>query len=68
MVPKVPLTTNSVDASELMPPSTADAIEPVPPSTVEDAKPEEFGGDPVELSLLPQYTNHIARHIWDIEV
>lgn len=34
----------------------------------EDAETESFGGGSVELSVLPIYPDHIARHIWDGEV
>ena len=59
MVPKAPL-----------PPPTVIAVEPVPPPEGEattDAEPKAFGGG-LDLSLLPLYPDHTAKHIWDEEV
>lgn len=55
----------------LVPPPTDDVADPVPPlkgEVVVDVEPEAFGGGPIDLSLLPLYPNHTARHIWDEEV
>lgn len=57
MVPEAPLSHPTVDVAEPMPPSKG--------KTITDVEPEAFGGGPVDLSLLPLYPNHIARHIWD---
>ena len=43
-----------------MPPPDSEAVE--------DAETEAFGGGPVELSVLPIYPDHTARHIRDGEV
>ena len=65
-----------------MPPPTDDVVIPVPPLTDDVANPgpppesefavdaelEAFGEGPVDLSLLPLYPDHTARHIWDKEV
>lgn len=61
----------TIDVVDPLPPHTAPHVDPVPPPEGEaaiDAKPMAFGGGPVDLSLLPLYTDHTARHIWDIEV
>ena len=66
MVPGAPVPPSTHDASEPVSPPTADVAEPVPPpdgEAADDVKPELFGGNHVELSLLPLYPNHIAKHI-----
>lgn len=34
--------------------------------TVLDVVPEVFGRVPYDMSVLPLYANHVARHVWDI--
>lgn len=77
-----PVPPATVDAADLVqPPSTYD-VDPLPPSIVDDvdlvpplegeidvdAESETFGGSPVDISLLPMYSNHIVRHICDRKV
>lgn len=53
------------------PPPIDDVADLVPPPKGEDdvdVEPEAFGGGPFDLSLLPMYLDHTARHIWDREV
>lgn len=60
-----------INAFESVPPPTTDASDPVPHpegEAVAGAKPEAFGGDPVDLSLLHMYPDHVAKHILDKEV
>lgn len=71
LVPEAPPTAYIIDPSELVSPSTVYVVEHVPHpigEDDEDAKLEEFGGDPIELSLLPLYPDHTSKHIWDKEV
>lgn len=72
----------TVDVDDPLPPHTDAVVDPLPPHTaahddpvpppeceaVADAELEAFGGGPVDFSLLSLYPDHIARHIWDIEV
>ncbi|CAL5200862.1 unnamed protein product [Lathyrus oleraceus] len=48
-----------------------DDVDPVPALEGEgvaaDAEPEAFGGSPVDLSLLPLYSDHTSKHTWDGE-
>lgn len=30
--------------------------------------PEEFGGGLYDISMLPLYADHVARHVWDGEL
>lgn len=56
----------TLDASESVPPPTADVADLVSPPEGEadvDTELEVFGGDLVDVSLFPIYSNHIARHI-----
>lgn len=58
-------------ASKSVPPPTSNVVELVPPpdgEAAKDAESEPFGGGHIDLSLLSMYPDHIARHIWDIEV
>lgn len=74
MVPKTPVSPPMYDASELVPPPATDVTKIVPPpdceTTADDdpEPPQAFGGGPIELSLLPLYPDHVAKHIWDGEV
>lgn len=59
------------NAFEIVSPSAAELMPPPDGETVEDDEEDPshaFGGGHVELSLLPLYPNHTARHIWDREV
>ena len=65
-------------------PAPADDVDPVPPperavpplegdvpppeGDDTDAEPEGFPGGPSDTSLLTQYADHAARHVWDGEV
>lgn len=56
---------------ESVPPQADEAGKPKPSQVVEAEKPvppQEFGGGPIELSLLPLYLNHTSIHMWDREV
>ncbi|CAL5210269.1 unnamed protein product [Lathyrus oleraceus] len=65
-----PVSPPTIDASKSVPPSTAIIVDLVPPpegEDVADAELKAFGRCPVDLSFLPLYLDHIARHIWDGE-
>ncbi|XP_050898643.1 uncharacterized protein LOC127105495 [Lathyrus oleraceus] len=65
-----PVPSITIDTIDPLPYPTVDATDLVPPPEGEadvHAKLEEFGGDPVDLSLLPLYPDHTTRHIWDKE-
>ncbi|XP_050919958.1 protein MAIN-LIKE 1-like [Lathyrus oleraceus] len=57
------------DVIVLVPPVTddVDPVRPLEGEAVADAEPWAFGGGPFDLSLLPLYLDHTARHIWDNE-
>lgn len=61
VVPEAPVSPQVPDgphADETVPPPANEVAE-----NDESVPPQTFGGNPVELSLLPLYPNHIARHI-----
>lgn len=63
---EIPPIVDIVDAYALVSLPTTDAVELMSPSdgeVVQDAEPEAFGGDLVELSLLSLYSDHTVRHI-----
>lgn len=57
------------DASELVPSPTANAVKLVPPpdgeavADDESEPPQAFEGGLIDLSLLPLYLDHTAKHI-----
>ncbi|CAL5185618.1 unnamed protein product [Lathyrus oleraceus] len=57
--PMLPQAPEGSQVDEPVPPQDDEADEPV--------LPQVFGGVPLELSLLPFYPYHTARHIWDEE-
>ncbi|CAL5211684.1 unnamed protein product [Lathyrus oleraceus] len=69
VVPEAPVPPPINDASKSVPPPAAEADELVPPLNDEvvmydEINPhQEFGGGPVELSMLPLYPDHVVRHI-----
>lgn len=66
----------TIDIVDQLPPSSVDplpspTVDPMPPpegKASTDVEPKDFGGGPVDLSLLPLYPDYIANHIWDGEV
>ncbi|KAI5392767.1 hypothetical protein KIW84_060077 [Lathyrus oleraceus] len=55
---------------DLLPPlivAHADPVSHPESETVADAELDTFGGVPFDLSLLPLYPDHTAKHIWNGE-